>query len=542
MGSATLPAIPHDPSSLSRRPPRRLASAPLRASWRVAPGGSSANSLLVAVATTVRRGAFGSSTAAYALALLASRVAGRMMAAPGDPGCLRPSLPVIPLYLLLVRCVSAARVRRGSPSSPRRRPSLIHLLGSGCEVPFDSPSTIEERRPSSTEPAPGAIFWRVVLPAARPAIAVTALFAFMSAWNEFILAAALHGPGGDVHGAGGPALSSWADFRAAVGASWPPGRSSSPTWCCSSSTCRSTWWANLLTAGSVKDGAWRRRRAGGRGGRRVGVAGGAGGAGGGAPRGRRGGGRRTRAPASPLPRPRWPPPPGPAPAPPARRAARLAPAPGRARPFSRYRPRDRATSTAKGAFGAAERRPAMGSGAGAGRAAGAERTGPGPRHHPPSGRSRAPRAGRRRPAGARRPRAERRLPAGRRARSRGERMGMVKASASKLPVSFGRAALRFAPRWPRERGPSSPSPRWGGRPSWSAGMRAIRVRPQLRPVPGRSLFQREAAGRAQAVTSSEPGCGVRITAAFQVRPPAKARGGRARRRVWPSGEAGSVSR
>jgi arabinogalactan oligomer / maltooligosaccharide transport system permease protein len=28
-----------------------------------------------------------------------------------------------------------------------------------------------------------------VLPAARPAIAVTALFAFMSAWNEFILAA-----------------------------------------------------------------------------------------------------------------------------------------------------------------------------------------------------------------------------------------------------------------------------------------------------------------------------------------------------------------
>ena len=34
-------------------------------------------------------------------------------------------------------------------------------------------------------------FWRVVLPAARPAIAVTALFAFMSAWNEFILAATL---------------------------------------------------------------------------------------------------------------------------------------------------------------------------------------------------------------------------------------------------------------------------------------------------------------------------------------------------------------
>ena len=34
-------------------------------------------------------------------------------------------------------------------------------------------------------------FVRVVLPAARPAIAVTALFAFMSAYNEFILAATL---------------------------------------------------------------------------------------------------------------------------------------------------------------------------------------------------------------------------------------------------------------------------------------------------------------------------------------------------------------
>ncbi|HEY2509359.1 MAG TPA: ABC transporter permease subunit [Polyangiaceae bacterium] len=34
-------------------------------------------------------------------------------------------------------------------------------------------------------------FWKVALPAVRPAIAVTALFAFMSAWNEFILAATL---------------------------------------------------------------------------------------------------------------------------------------------------------------------------------------------------------------------------------------------------------------------------------------------------------------------------------------------------------------
>jgi arabinogalactan oligomer/maltooligosaccharide transport system permease protein len=36
-------------------------------------------------------------------------------------------------------------------------------------------------------------FTRVILPLARPAIVVTALFAFMTAWNEFILAATLLG-------------------------------------------------------------------------------------------------------------------------------------------------------------------------------------------------------------------------------------------------------------------------------------------------------------------------------------------------------------
>src|SRR5690606_11153860 len=33
------------------------------------------------------------------------------------------------------------------------------------------------------------VFYRVILPLAKPAIAVTALFSFLTAWNEFILAA-----------------------------------------------------------------------------------------------------------------------------------------------------------------------------------------------------------------------------------------------------------------------------------------------------------------------------------------------------------------
>jgi len=35
------------------------------------------------------------------------------------------------------------------------------------------------------------IFWQIILPLARPALAVTGLFSFMTAWNEFILAATL---------------------------------------------------------------------------------------------------------------------------------------------------------------------------------------------------------------------------------------------------------------------------------------------------------------------------------------------------------------
>jgi arabinogalactan oligomer/maltooligosaccharide transport system permease protein len=39
--------------------------------------------------------------------------------------------------------------------------------------------------------SPWQVFTKVVLPLARPALAVTALFSFMTAWNEFILAATL---------------------------------------------------------------------------------------------------------------------------------------------------------------------------------------------------------------------------------------------------------------------------------------------------------------------------------------------------------------
>jgi arabinogalactan oligomer/maltooligosaccharide transport system permease protein len=32
------------------------------------------------------------------------------------------------------------------------------------------------------------VFWKIILPLSMPAVAVTALFSFMTAWNEFVLA------------------------------------------------------------------------------------------------------------------------------------------------------------------------------------------------------------------------------------------------------------------------------------------------------------------------------------------------------------------
>ncbi len=64
--------------------------------------------------------------------------------------------------------------------------AIFQLRGAFLAIPVD----IEEAAMVDGATRSQA-FWQVVLPAARPAIAVTALFAFMSAWNEFILAATL---------------------------------------------------------------------------------------------------------------------------------------------------------------------------------------------------------------------------------------------------------------------------------------------------------------------------------------------------------------
>ena len=144
------------------------------------------NSALVAVATTVVGVAL-SCTAAYAFSRFKfpGRRAGMMafLVSQMFPGV----LTLIPLYIIVVQWLGLGSTRLG-----------LIIVYATTSVPFSVwmlkgyfdtiPKELEEA--AVIEGAgPGTIFWRVVLPLALPAIAITALFSFMTAWNEFILAA-----------------------------------------------------------------------------------------------------------------------------------------------------------------------------------------------------------------------------------------------------------------------------------------------------------------------------------------------------------------
>lgn len=147
------------------------------------------NSLAVALATAVV-GVVIAVPTAYALArfrfLGKERGVGLLLATQMFPTV----ASAIPLYLMLdalglldsrtglILCYASTSV-----------PFAIFQLRAAFEaIPVD----LEEAAMVDGATRVGA-FLRVVLPAARPAIAVTVLFAFMSAYNEFILAATLLG-------------------------------------------------------------------------------------------------------------------------------------------------------------------------------------------------------------------------------------------------------------------------------------------------------------------------------------------------------------
>jgi arabinogalactan oligomer/maltooligosaccharide transport system permease protein len=144
-----------------------------------------ANSLLIATLTSVTAVAI-AAPAAYAMARFSFVGKGAslrsLLATQMFPGV----AAAIPLYLML-DFLNLLNARTG----------LILVYGSTVvpfaifqlRIAFESiPVDLEEA--AMVDGATRAqAFFKVVLPAARPALAVTTLFAFMTAWNEFILAA-----------------------------------------------------------------------------------------------------------------------------------------------------------------------------------------------------------------------------------------------------------------------------------------------------------------------------------------------------------------
>lgn len=143
------------------------------------------NSAVVAAATTVL-GVFLASTAGYAFSRFRfpGRRAGLMsfLVSQMFPG----TLMLIPLYIIIVQWLNLGSNFLGLilVYSMTAIPFCVWML----KGYFDTiPRELEESAMMDGA-SPATIFFRIVLPLAKPAVAVTALFSFMTAWNEFVLA------------------------------------------------------------------------------------------------------------------------------------------------------------------------------------------------------------------------------------------------------------------------------------------------------------------------------------------------------------------
>jgi arabinogalactan oligomer/maltooligosaccharide transport system permease protein len=146
------------------------------------------NSAIVALATTVL-GIFLACTAGYAFSRFRfpGRRAGLMsfLVSQMFPGV----LTLIPLYIIIVKWLGLGSTRTGLVLvyTTTAIPFCVWML----KGYFDTiPKDLEEAALIDGASAP-TIFVKIVLPLAKPAIAVTALFSFLTGWNEFILAATL---------------------------------------------------------------------------------------------------------------------------------------------------------------------------------------------------------------------------------------------------------------------------------------------------------------------------------------------------------------
>lgn len=152
-------------------------------------GRQAANSIIVSLATALVGVAVAVPTA-YALARFRFVGKERSVSALLATQMFPTVASLIPLYILLQKLhLLDSRTGLVLCYASTSVPFAIFQLRAAFEA---IPADLEEAAMVDGATRFGA-FLRVVLPAARPAIAVTALFAFMSAYNEFILAATLLG-------------------------------------------------------------------------------------------------------------------------------------------------------------------------------------------------------------------------------------------------------------------------------------------------------------------------------------------------------------
>lgn len=143
------------------------------------------NSAIVAAATTIT-GVFLACTAAYAFSRFRfpGRQSGMMsfLVSQMFPG----TLTLVPLYIIIVEWLHLGSNYFG-----------LILIYATTAIPFcvwnlkgyfdTIPRELEESA-FMDGASPLVVFWKIILPLSKPAVAVTALFSFMTAWNEFILA------------------------------------------------------------------------------------------------------------------------------------------------------------------------------------------------------------------------------------------------------------------------------------------------------------------------------------------------------------------
>ncbi len=143
------------------------------------------NSTIVAAATTIL-GVFLAATAGYAFSRFRfpGRTAGLLsfLVTQMFPG----TMMMIPLYLIIDSIgLLDTMIALVLVYSTTAIPFCVWMLkGYFDTIPRDLEEAALIDGASRTK-----IFYKIILPLARPAVAVTALFSFMTAWNEFILAA-----------------------------------------------------------------------------------------------------------------------------------------------------------------------------------------------------------------------------------------------------------------------------------------------------------------------------------------------------------------